>query len=157
MYNGLSCFFFVKMEFLLEWGYLGLFIGTFLAATIMPLASEFLLVALILAGADPIKCFVFATAGNWLGGLTTFGIGWLGKWEWIEKYLRVSHEKLLKQKRIIDKIGPLAALLSWVPLVGDIFAVALGFYKLSPIKCAIYMLIGKSARFAAWIFVFEGR
>ena len=39
-----------------------------------------------------------ATAGNWLGGLTSYWIGRIGKWEWIEKWFRVKEETLLKQK-----------------------------------------------------------
>ena len=48
------------MEFLLEYGYIGLFIGTFLAATILPFSSEFLLLGLLIAGADPWTCFLWA-------------------------------------------------------------------------------------------------
>lgn len=138
------------IQFLADWGYIGLFVGAFLAATIIPFSPDALLVGLLLAGGNPWICFISATIGNWLGGLTTYGLGWLGKWEWIEKWFKVKEEKLLKQKAKIDKFGALLALLSWVPFVGDIFALALGFYKVKPLKCAIYILIGKAARFAVF-------
>ena len=35
------------MEFLAEWGYIGLFLASFLAATIIPLSSEIVLSVLI--------------------------------------------------------------------------------------------------------------
>lgn len=142
------------MEFLQDWGYWGLFLGSFMAATIVPFSSDFLIVGLLLAGGNPLTSFLVATAGNWLGGVTSYGIGWLGKWEWIEKWFKISKEKLEKQKGKIDKWGALLAFLSWTPFVGDIFAIGLGFYKISPTKSIIYMLLGKAVRFAFWIGLF---
>lgn len=143
------------MEFFLDWGYLGLFIGTFLAATIIPFSSEILVTGILLAGADYFLVFLFATLGNWTGGLTSYYLGYLGKWEWIEKWLRISREKLESQKERITKYGALLAFLCWLPFVGDIFALGLGFYKLNFVKCAIYMLIGKAVRFALWIYLYS--
>ena len=80
--------------------------------------------------------------------------GRIGKWEWIEKWFHVSEEKLLKQKSKIDKYGSWIALITWLPFVGDVFAIGLGFYKLNFAKCAVFMLIGKGARFAIWILLF---
>ncbi len=142
------------MEFLQEWGYIGLFLGAFMAATVVPFSSDILLVGILLAGGDPVLSFFSATAGNWLGGLSSYGLGRLGKWEWIEKWFRVSKETLQKQKARIDKYGAWIALLTWLPFVGDVFAIGLGFYKLNFPKCALFMLIGKGARFAFWIALF---
>lgn len=148
------------MEFLQEWGYIGLFLGSFMAATVVPFSSDFLIVGILLAGGDPLTSFLTATAGNWLGGLTSYGVGRIGKWEWIEKWFRVKEETLLKQKSRIDRYGALLAFLSWLPFVGDVFAIGLGFYKLDFLKCSIFMLIGKATRFAFWIalyFLFDFR
>ena len=59
------------MESLLDYGYLGLFLGSFLAATVFPFSSDVLLVGMLLAGGNPVVTVVVATAGNWLGGLTS--------------------------------------------------------------------------------------
>ena len=40
----------MDMSFLLDLGYIGLFIGTFLAATLIPFSSDFLIVGILLAG-----------------------------------------------------------------------------------------------------------
>ena len=120
-----------------------MFAGAFLAATIIPFSSDILLIGILLAGGDPWISFLSATAGNWLGGLTSYGLGRIGKWE-----------KLLKQKSKIDKYGSWIALITWLPFVGDVFAIGLGFYKLNFAKCAVFMLIGKGARFAVWILLF---
>jgi len=142
------------LEILADWGYLGLFVGAFVAATVVPFSSDVLMVGLLMAGGDPVLSFVSATAGNWLGGLTSFWIGWLGKWEWIEKWFRVRRETLEKQKARVDRFGPLLALMTWLPFVGDVFAIAIGFYRLNPWKCAVCMLIGKAARFAVYAALF---
>lgn len=143
------------MEFLQEWGYIGLFIGSFFASTIIPFSSDFLLIGILAAGGDPLLSFLCATSGNWIGGLTSFAIGWIGKWEWIEKWFGVTPEKLERQKSRIERYGTLLAFMSWFPIVGDIFSIGLGFYKLNFTKCAIYMLIGRAARFAVWIILFH--
>lgn len=142
------------LEILQQWGLWGLFAGSFLAATVVPFSSDVLFGAVLLAGLHPFVCFGAAVAGNWLGGLTSFGIGWLGRWSWIEKIFRVRRETLEKQRDRINRWGALLALMTWLPFAGDVFAIALGFYKLPPLRCAFYMLIGKALRYLLWIGIF---
>ena len=142
------------MEFLQDWGLIGLFIGTFLAATVIPFSSDFLIVGILLAGANPIASFIVATIGNWSGGLTSYWIGRSGKWEWIEKWFKVKPETLQKQKEKIDRHGVWLALTAWVPLIGDIIAIALGFYKTRPGWTMILLLVGKFARFLIWNLIY---
>ncbi|MBQ9137854.1 MAG: DedA family protein [Alistipes sp.] len=140
------------LDFLLEYGLIGLFIGSFLAATIVPFSADVLLVGMLVAGADPVAAIAVATAGNWLGGATSYGIGRAGKWEWIER-LHVKRESLERQKQRIERFGAPIALLTWVPFVGDVFAVALGFYRVRFIPAMFWMLIGKAARFICWYWI----
>lgn len=142
------------MDWLLDLGYAGLFIGSFLAATIFPFSADVLLVGMLIGGGNGWAVVAVATAGNFLGGLTSYGIGRLGKWEWIER-LGVKPETLAKQKSKVDKYGSLVALLSWVPFVGDVLAVALGFYRVAFIPSAVYMFIGKAGRFVAWYLIYS--
>lgn len=131
-------------------GLIGLFIGCFLAATIMPFSSDALYVAVLLATKDSVGCLVWGTLGNWLGSVTTYWLGRLAKWEWIEKTFKVKPETLEKQKRLIDKYGVWMALISWVPVVGDVVALALGFYKSPAVWTLFLLLVGKFGRFAIW-------
>lgn len=103
--------------------------------------------------ANPWACLAVRSLGNWLGSLTTFGIGWLGRWERIEKWLKVDQTKLEKQKVYIDRYGVCLVLLSWVPFIGDIFAIALGFYKTNPWLAALLLPIGKTLRLLVWNFI----
>jgi len=143
------------IDLLAGWGYIGLFIGSFVAATVVPFSSDILLVGILMAGGDPVLSLLWATSGNWLGGLTSFAIGWAGRWEWIEKWFRVKLETLERQKSKVDRYGALLAFMTWLPFVGDVFAIAIGFYKLNPWKCSIYMLLGKASRFAVWTILFH--
>ena len=91
-----------------------------------------------------------ATVGNWLGSMITFGIGWLGKTEWIEKWFHAKPETVEKQKRMVSKYGPFLGIICWVPIIGDVIAIALGFYKAGPLRSAFWILIGKLGRFIIW-------
>ena len=139
------------MESLVDWGYAGLFLGSFLASTVVPMSADLLLVGVLALGADVWICFTVATLGNWLGGLTSYAIGWLGRWDWIQRWFRVTRERLEAQRHRVQRLGPWLALLTWLPLVGDLFAIALGFYRVSPRLCALYMLLGRAARFLTWV------
>lgn len=99
---------------------------------------------------NPWACLIVAALGNWLGNLTTFGLGRLGRWDWIEKYFKVDRAKLEKQKVYIDKYGIWLALVSWLPFVGDLFTLALGFYKTNPWLTAFLFLVGRFLRFFFW-------
>lgn len=131
-------------------GLLGLFIGTFLAATVIPFSSDALYIAILAATENPTGCLIVGTLGNWLGSVLTYFIGYAAKWEWMEKWFRVKRETLEKQKPKIEKYGVWTALLCWVPIIGDVIAIALGFYKCKPIWSILLIGVGKFARFYIW-------
>lgn len=135
-------------------GLLGLFIGTFLAATILPFSSDALYIAVLAATKDPIGCLAVGTVGNWLGSVVTYWMGWIGRWECIEKWFKVKRETLEKQKVKIDKYGVWLALLAWIPIIGDVIAIALGFYKTRPWATMFLLLVGKFARFLLWNLIY---
>jgi membrane protein YqaA with SNARE-associated domain len=135
---------------LFDYSLAGLFLASFLAATIVPFSSEALLSFLIVNGTDPVTAVLVATAGNWLGGMSSFGIGYLGKWEWIEKYLRIKRESIEKWHNRLYRRGAVFAFLSWVPAVGDIFAVGLGLLRSNIVITALAMLAGKFLRYVVW-------
>ncbi|GAB1473629.1 YqaA family protein [Bacteroidota bacterium] len=139
------------VEFLQSIGLPGLFIGSFLAATIFPFSSEILLAGVLLAGVNPIGAFFAATFGNWFGGITSYYVGRLGKWDIIERWFRVKEENLIKQKARIERYGSVIAFFTWLPFIGDLLAIGLGFYRIDVVKSIIFMLIGRAARFGLWI------
>lgn len=134
----------------MDYGLWGLFLASFLAATVVPFSSEALLSFLIVNGTNPYAAVLVATAGNWLGGMSSYGIGYLGKWEWIEKYLRVKRQSIEKWHDRLYKRGAIFAFLCWLPGVGDIFAVGLGLLRTNVFITAVAMLLGKFLRYVVW-------
>ena len=141
------------MEAFVEWGYLGLFIASFLGATIIPFSSELVFSLLIIKGYDFNLSLLVATTGNWLGGLSSYLLGRLGRWSTLEKYFRLKKEKIVKFKTNIDKWGSLLAFFCWLPIVGDPIAVGLGFFRTNYVLVAIWMFIGKLIRYIVWAFI----
>jgi membrane protein YqaA with SNARE-associated domain len=135
------------MESLIKLGYLGLFLSSFLASTLIPLSSDIVLSALIALDFDVWTCIVIATLGNFLGGLTTYGLGYLGKWKWIEKYFKKTKEDIEKFQHKVQKAGIIAAAFAWLPFIGDLIALALGFLRFRPVPVFIMMLVGRLCRF----------
>lgn len=138
------------MEGVFDYSLWGLFLASFLAATVVPFSSEALLTYLIASGTDPYAAVLVATAGNWLGGMSSFAIGYMGKWEWIEKYLRIKRETIEKWHNRLYRRGAVFAFLSWLPAVGDIFAVGLGILRANILITAGSMLAGKFLRYVIW-------
>ncbi|NCB68079.1 MAG: DedA family protein [Bacteroidia bacterium] len=137
----------------IELGYAGLFIASFLAATVVPFSSEVVFSALVFGGLDAWKCVFVATAGNWLGGMTSYYVGRLGKLEWIEKYFRIKKEKLDRFTEKMHKYGDWFAFFSFVPGVGDVIAVAAGYFRCRWWIVAVSMLAGKFVRYVFWMYV----
>ncbi len=135
-----------------ELGYVGIFIASFLAATVVPFSSEVILSGMLAAGYAAFPSLILATLGNWLGGLTSFYLGYLGKEVWIERYLRISKTKIEQFKEFILGKEAWIAFFCWLPLVGDVIAVALGLLHVSPLRVGIGMLIGKAVRYAVWAY-----
>jgi membrane protein YqaA with SNARE-associated domain len=131
----------------LEWGYMGLFIASFLSATVVPFSSEVVLAVFLKKGGDPILSIGIATLGNTMGGMTSYWIGHLAKWEWIERYLRVSKEKVMEWQPKVSRYGSLFAIFSFVPIIGDAIPLALGFFRSNVWLTLILMTIGKLLRY----------
>jgi len=133
-----------------ESGYLALFLASFLAATVVPFSSEAILSGMLVTGYDLYWSLALATLGNWLGGLSSYYIGWLGKTEWIEKYLRIKHEQIVKMQNKIAGKELWISFFCWFPGVGDVIAVLLGLLKVNAWNAAIGMLLGKMLRYVVW-------
>ena len=128
-------------------GLFGLFIGCLLAATVIPFSSEALLAGALLLDYSPWTVILVATLGNTIGGMTCYLLGWLCKWSWIEKYLKIKEETLANAQAKVGKYGSLAALLAWLPVVGDVIAVALGIMRTRVVPTTLFMFIGKGLRY----------
>jgi membrane protein YqaA with SNARE-associated domain len=129
-----------------EYGYLGLFLASFLAATILPVASELFLTSMFLLGYEPLACVMVATTGNTLGAWLNYGIGYLGKPEWLQK-LGAQQAAIDRWQTRIHQYGSWMALLCWVPVIGDVIGIALGFFRAPWLPTFILMGVGKLFRY----------
>jgi membrane protein YqaA with SNARE-associated domain len=137
-------------------GLWGLFLASFLAATIVPFSSEAVLAAAALGPWSTGSLLITATVGNWLGGLTTYALGRLANAERISGWLRMDPSGAVKWELSIQRYGAWLALLCWAPFVGDVIALALGVFKVKPMPVAVLMLIGKAVRYAVVIAIMRG-
>lgn len=127
-------------------GFTGLFIVTFLSATILPLSSELFLVLMLSKGYDPVTCLMVATFGNSLGGITNYGIGRLGNPKWLKR-TGMTDDKIEKYNVLVAKYGSWLALISWVPIIGDPLVICLGYFRVSFLKIFLLVVIGKFLRY----------
>lgn len=140
----------VQMTELFDYSLGGLFLASFLAATVVPFSSEVVLSAILASGTNVFSAVLVASLGNWAGGMSSFALGYLGKWEWIEKYLRVKRETIEKWHNRLYKGGAFFAFLTWLPGVGDIFAIGLGVLRSNVWIIAVTMFAGKLLRYIVW-------
>lgn len=140
------------MQFLLSYGYMGMLVAAFLAASILPFSSEAVMVGLQAAGLDPVLLIVYGTVGNVLGSMFNYTIGRLGKMEWIEKYLHVKKEDLDKAHRFMAGRGAWMGLLSVIPVVGDVITVALGLMRANVVIVVISVTISKLLRYVLLVY-----
>ncbi|ECP7276014.1 DedA family protein [Campylobacter jejuni] len=133
--------------------YLGLFIVCFLSSTLLPLASEAFVLGFIKLDFSPYLVLVIATLANTSGSLSTYALAYFGKEKFLKKYFSKSLKKLDNFNANFTKFGSTFAFLTFLPLVGDLFALGLGFAKYSFLKTIFFILLGKLSRYAFIIFI----
>jgi len=122
-----------------------LFVAAFVSATLLPMGSEPALFGLLQLNPDLFWRAVFvATAGNTLGGMVDWWMGY-GAHKVVDKYHHSSSH--MKAIEWLERLGPKACLLAWLPVIGDPLCAVAGWLKLSFWPCVGYMAIGKFLRY----------
>lgn len=140
-------------SFLASHGYPALFVLSFLASTLIPLGSEWLLAMMLVNGQDPFLTVAVATFGNTLGALTTWAIGIAGGPFLIRRVLRIGAAAEESAKRFYLRYGIWSLLLSWLPFIGDPLCLAAGIFRVGFGRFSLLVFMGKLARYAvvAWL------
>ena len=121
-----------------------LFASSFLAATLLPGGSEFVLAGVLSAQPQLFwPALAIATLGNTLGGMSSYLIGRL-----------IPSRSELKGLKWVQSYGSPALLAAWVPIVGDPLCVAAGWLRINPWLSALFMTLGKFARYLVIAAVF---
>jgi membrane protein YqaA with SNARE-associated domain len=134
--------------------YIGLFMASFLAATILPGSSEVALAGLAMAyPQSALPLFAVATAGNTLGALVNW---WLGRSLMRfagSRWFPATTRRIEQASEYFQRFGSWPLLFSWVPVIGDPMTIAAGVLRIRLPVFIPLVLIGKAARYAAVIFV----
>ena len=128
-----------------QYGLGTLFLVSFVSATLLPLGSEPALFGLLQLNPGLFwPAIGIATLGNTLGGAVSWWMG-LGASKVADKYAHSRHH--LRALDWLERLGPKACLLSWLPIVGDPLCAVAGWLKLPFWPCVGYMAIGKFMRY----------
>ncbi len=132
---------------LIDYGYWGMFLSSFLAGSVFPFSSEAIMLGLLAAGLNPVSLIIYATVGNVGGSMFNYGVGRLGKIEWVEKYLHVKKEKVERTQRFLAGHGAWLGVFSFVPILGSAITVTLGLMKANFYITLISVTLGKLIRY----------
>lgn len=135
------------MEYFSELGFLGLFVASFLAATILPLSSEVVLTALLLNGLPPAALVAIATLGNVLGSFVNYALGYWGSKEIVKRWLKMSDTEFVRAEQRFVKYGIFSLLFAWVPIIGDPITVVAGILRVRFAWFVVLVAAGKLTRY----------
>lgn len=132
---------------------IGLFVTSFLAATLLPGGSEVVLLALITTHPETsVVAVIVATAGNTLGGITNWCLGRYLIVYQDRKWFPITPKRLAQVHRIFERYGQWTLLFSWLPIIGDAVCLVAGVAKLSLTRTFVWVLIGKAARYTVLVY-----
>ena len=139
-----------------EYGLSTVFVVSFVSATLLPMGSEPAVFGLVKLNPELFwPAILVATLGNTLGGMVSWAMG-LGAHQAVDRARHSSTH--LRALQWLERFGPKACLLAWLPLVGDPLCAVAGWLRFPALPCAAYMAVGKFLRYltmtAALLLVF---
>jgi membrane protein YqaA with SNARE-associated domain len=143
-----------------QYGLSTVFVVAFVSATLLPLGSEPVVLAVVKSNLGLFwPAIAIATLGNTGGGMVTWWMGYGAE----RAYERVTHDPSVAHPRALrwlERFGAKACLLSWLPVVGDPLCAVAGWLRLPFWPCVLYMAIGKFMRYlvmtAGLLWIFPG-
>ena len=130
-----------------EYGLATVFVVAFLSATLLPLGSEPAVFGLIKLNPELFwPAILVATAGNTLGGMVSWWMG-LGAHRLVDHYRHSATH--LRALRWLERLGPRACFLAFLPVVGDPLCAVAGWLRMPLLPCTAYMAAGKLLRYVA--------
>ena len=132
--------------------YFGLFAAGFLAATLLPLSSEAVLVGLVAVGGyDVALLWLTATLGNSLGAAVNWALGrYCLRWR-DHRWFPVKAPALDRAERWFRRFGVWSLVMAWLPVVGDPLTFVAGVMRVNFWLFIALVATGKGARYLAVI------
>ena len=143
-------------------GLWGLLLSAFLSATVLPGSSELVMVALVSVYPQLFwPAFAAALAGNVVGSMLSYGIGWAGqqgyeRFQGVQARLQPGHGRMQRLQLQLRLKGPPLLLFAFLPLVGDALVLAAGWFGLPFWPSMLWTALGKAARYAVVLAGLEG-
>lgn len=135
------------IDALIDWfalprnGLSSVFVVAFVSATLMPMGSEPAVFGYVKLHPDQFwLTIVIATIANTLGGMTNY---WLGRGA--HRALDPGHTS--RYGSWLERFGPPALILSWLPVVGDPLCAVAGWLRLAFWPSLAWMALGKLLRY----------
>ncbi len=133
--------------------YFILFSSSFLAATILPFYSEFILFGLLKQGEPAWLLVVVATAGNTLGSVVNWYLGlYILKFQ-NKKWFYFKQKQIEKAQVWFARYGLWSLLFAWLPLGGDVLTLIAGIMRVKLITFVVLVGIGKLCRYLAVVYL----
>ena len=150
--NGFPTYLVTLLNGMTQPGYPALFLLSFLASTLLPVGSEWLLALMLVKGYDPVATVAVATVGNTAGACTTWLVGRYGGGWLITRFFRISDSQRRRAEAWYRRYGAASLLFSWLPVIGDPLCMVGGLLN---IRFSLFLFLagtGKLVRYAllAW-------
>jgi membrane protein YqaA with SNARE-associated domain len=142
-------------QLLLDWGYIALFVISFLSASILPLASAFALPILYQVGFQTWPLLGVATTGNFLGSLSTYAVGRYGGNYMIDRWLRPDPQRRARAEKLYARYGAPILFFSWMPVLGDTLTFLAGVLHGDLWRFSFWIILGKFVRYAVVLGIFN--
>nr|WP_314517501.1 YqaA family protein [uncultured Prevotella sp.] len=138
-------------HFLIDYGYWGMFLSAFLAGSVLPFSSEAVMLGLLAAGVDPVPLLIYGSIGNVMGGMVNYGLGRLGKLEWLKKYFHLKQSSIDRAYKFMGGHGAWMGFFAFLPILGSAITVVLGLTRANLPLSVFSITLGKVIRYALLI------
>lgn len=139
-------------DILLGYGYWGMLLAAFLAGSFFPFSSEAVMLALLAAGLEPWPLVVYGTIGNVLGSAVNYGVGRMGRLDWIERYLHISQQSMQRAETFMAGRGALMGFFGFLPVLGSAITILLGLMRANIPLSFLSITAGKLLRYLLLIY-----
>ncbi|WP_018910031.1 YqaA family protein [Prevotella veroralis] len=138
-------------HFLIDYGYWGMFISAFLAGSVLPFSSEAVMLGLLAAGVDPVPLLIYGSIGNVMGGMVNYGLGRLGKLEWLKKYFHLKQSSIDRAYQFMGGHSAWMGFFAFLPILGSAITVVLGLTRANLPLSVFSITLGKVMRYSLLI------
>ena len=140
------------VDILTEYGYWGMLVAAFIAGSFFPFSSEAVMLGLLATGLDAWQLIVYGSVGNILGSMFNYGVGRLGRLDWIERYLHVKRSDLDRAQRFMRGHGAWMGFFAFLPILGSAITILLGFMRANIPISLFSIALGKFLRYLILIY-----